>query len=313
MTISTVRENRSTRYTTLEIAIMVCTVLMLATSAFNLLAGHGTAAASTVMMVMATLSMAGIAVLHSLRHLGVKHALLYFGVIVLVELTLEQVNIWTHGGVFGELKYPDQYFGPKIGDVPVAVPLAMCAINWPTYVIVNLILFRRVVMSSRQLGVVAALAHCAILATMHTAWSFCAEPMALANGILYRPTVGDHSGVTHWGVPVVEFCGWWLMAFVQFAIFSFIVARVAGLPAEKPVHRWVDSAPLVLYGGTALLLLANPINNDLAIGTVFTMVTYVSLACFALFASSTPASPATCLAARYPNAIAGPSVEPGPG
>jgi uncharacterized membrane protein len=273
-----------TGYSKMDIALMACTVLMLFTSAANLLASHGAGDASTLMMVLSTVAMSGIALLHSLRHLGVKHALLYFGVIVLIELILEQVNIWTNGGVFGYLTYPDHYFGPKIGDVPIAVPLAMCAINWPTYVLVNLILFKRVVVTSKQMGFIAALAHCAILATMHTAWSYCAEPMALANEILIRPTIGDNSGVTHWGVPLVEFRGWWLMTFVQFAVFSFILARLFEMPEEKPVNKWLESAPLVLYGGTAVLLLSNPVNNDLAIGTVFTMITYVTLAFFVLFA-----------------------------
>jgi len=284
MTTQTVTEmNDPVQYSKMDIALIVCTVLMLFTSAANILASHGTEEASTVMMVLSTLAMSGIALLHSLRHLGVKHALLYFGIIVVIELILEQVNIWTNGGVFGQLTYPDQYFGPKIGDVPIAVPLAMCAINWPTYVMVNLILFKRVMVTSKNLSVIAALVHCAILATMHTAWSFCAEPMALANEILHRPTTGDNSGVTHWGVPMVEFRGWWLMTFLQFAIFSFILARVLELPKEKPVNKWLESAPLVLYGGTAVLLISNPVNNDLAIGTVFTMLTYVALAFFALF------------------------------
>lgn len=283
MTTQTTHGDTPVRYSKLDIALIACTILMLFTSGANLLAGHGAESASTVMMVLSTVAMAGIALLHSLRHLGIKHALLYFGIIVMIELILEQVNIWTHGGVFGQLSYPDGYFGPKIGDVPIAVPLAMCAINWPTYVMVNLILFKRVVVTSKNLGGLAALAHCAILATMHTAWSFCAEPMALANEILLRPTVGDHSGLTHWGVPIVEFRGWWLMAFIQFAVFSFILARLFTLPEEKPVNKWLDSAPLILYGGTAVLLLSNPVNNALAIGTVFTMITYVSLAFFVLF------------------------------
>ncbi|MEZ5493236.1 MAG: hypothetical protein R3E61_01235 [Pseudomonadales bacterium] len=43
---------------------------------------------------------------------------------------------------------------------------------------------------------------------------------------------------------------------------------------------------LMMYGGIALLLLCNPVNQDLAIGTVFTMLTYVSLGFFRLWQKS---------------------------
>ncbi|HNL92720.1 MAG TPA: hypothetical protein PKH01_07455 [Pseudomonadales bacterium] len=177
-----------------NMALAACTLLMLLTSASTLITSHGDNQ-STALMIFSTLSMVGIAVLHSVRHLGIKSALMYFGIIVVIELIFEQVNIWSAGKVFGELTYPDNYFGPKILDIPIAVPLAMCAINWPTYVL----------------------------------------------------------------------------------------ARVFKLPAEKPFSPILESAPLVMYGGIALLLLMNPVNQALAIGTIFTMLAYVSLGFFRLW------------------------------
>ena len=264
-------------------ALAACTLLMLLSTGMNLMASHGAENANTTIMIISTLAMTGIAILSSLRHLGYRHALLYFGIIVVIELIFEQVNIWTGGQVFGQLEYPDGFFGPKLLDVPLAVPLAMCAINWPTYVLVNIVLFRRVLVTGKDIPLVMALAHCAILATMHTAWSYCAEPMALANEILYRPTSGDTSGATHWGVPLVEFRGWWLMTFLQFFIFNIILVRFFALPKEKPFRPLLESAPIVMYFGTAVMLVLNPVNMDLAIGTVFTMITYSALAFFSLW------------------------------
>ncbi|CAA0105550.1 Uncharacterised protein [BD1-7 clade bacterium] len=271
-------------------ALAFATILMLVTTGYNLFASHGAENASTISMVASTLAMTGIAILSSLRHLGIKHALFYFGLIVVIELIFEQVNIWTGGQVFGALEYPDQYFGPKIGDVPIAVPLAMCAINWPTYVVVNLILFRKVLVTGKDMAWPMALLHCGILATMHTAWSFCAEPMALANDILERPTwdailaannVSD--GSTHWGVPWVEFRGWWLMTFLQFFIFNCVLIRFFDMPKPKAFKPLLESAPVVMYFSVALMLVINPINSDMAIGTLFTMITYSALAFFVLF------------------------------
>jgi len=288
MTTATIRQPSVAQYgeenNALNITLAICTVLMLVTTATNLFAQHGAANASTALMIVSTLAMTGIAILSSLRHLGAKHAFIYFGVIVVIELFLEQVNIWTGGMVFGQLEYPDGFFGPKILDVPIAVPLAMCAINWPTYVLVNLVLFRKVVVTGKDMPFIMAIFHCAILATVHTAWSFCAEPMALANEILSRPTAGDNSGLTHWGVPVVEFRGWWLMTFAQFFIFNCILSRVFALPKEKAFKPLLEAAPVVMYFSVAVMLLMNPVNTDLAIGTVFTMIAYCSLAFFVLFA-----------------------------
>lgn len=110
----------------------------------NLFAQNGSEHANTLLMIISTLAMTGIALLSSLRHLGVQHALLYFGIIVVIELLCEQVNIMTGGLVFGELEYPDGFFGPKIFDVPIAVPLAMCAINWP----INILKLHRVLIQT---------------------------------------------------------------------------------------------------------------------------------------------------------------------
>lgn len=258
-----------TAWTKVDIALAIATVAMVITTAINLLAPQGDGALSTALMIISTASLALVALLHSVRHLAVRNAAIYFAVIVVIELLLQQVNIWTGGQVFGNLIYPEGYFGLKFLDVPIAVPLAMCALNWPTFVMVNLTLFRRPVITVDDLGVWRSLLHCAVLATPHTAWSFSAEPMALANGILWRPPV--EPGVGHWGVPMVEFREWWLMTFAQFAIFTIAMGRFVRKRPQPVFHRFLDVSPLLMYGGMALLLMLNPLNNDLGVGVLFSM------------------------------------------
>jgi len=226
-------------------------------------------------------AMISIAVLHAIYHIGLKGAGLFFSVVIAIEWCCEQINVSFDGIVFGHVIYKDALLGPKLGDIPLVVPLAFAALCWPTYVLINLILKNSVVFRDRDEKIWSVMWRCLLYAMANASWSFAVEPACLKMGFYYYTAhVGDPN--TFFGVPMSEFRGWTVMAFFQFFIFFGLLAPRLNLPAERPVHRLVDAAPLILFGGFAAFLTLNPIHSAIGAVTLWTMGLLVLLSSYKL-------------------------------
>lgn len=263
----------------------LCTAVHVAFSlvyVFVLPAGRVLPPTFAVMHVAAMIFMAGY---HSVRHIGAKAAALFFGMMVVLEWMAEQINISGSGWVFGHVIYDDHLVGPKLGDVPVIVPVAFAALVWPTFVMVNLLLEERVVVLRQREGLVPLAWRCALYALVHTAWSFAIEPTCLATG-LYRYTAlhGAEPG-TFFGVPMSELRGWSILAFIQFFTYSRFVAPRLTLPPPRPIDLRVDLTPFLLYGGFALFLVLKPVTPAVGAVTLWTMGFYMIASSYKLAAA----------------------------
>jgi len=197
---------------------------------------------------------------HALLHLGGRNALIFMTWCVAVEWTLEQINVWYDGCIFGRLTYSDQA-GPKLIDIPIIVPFCFASLVWPSIVIASLLLHERVV----HLGAVGesalrSAARAALIAAIHTMWSPSVEPLVVRQGALTYTDTPPSAGADPRGpvgtflfVPMSEFKSWFLMALLM--VHGF---QLAGLPLPPPrrPRLALDSAPLVLFGMFALWLSA---------------------------------------------------------
>lgn len=224
-------------------------------------------------------AMAVMAFAHSVHHIGAKQSALFMLVIVVIEWSWEQMNVWYDGFIFGNLSYSDTMVGPKLIDIPIIVPLAFAALCWPAFVITNILLHNhpiKLVGPSTVSNWLAHLWRCAIFAFIHTAWSPCVEPVVAKFGAFGYPHVGSAGGGewlpgTFFSIPFSEFKGWWVMAFVSILSYSIIGPLVSPLPASKPVDLLVDSTPLVLFGGFAAWLIVRPVDPVAGMFALFTM------------------------------------------
>jgi uncharacterized membrane protein len=238
--------------------------------------------------VAAMVFMAGF---HCVHHLGAKQAVAFFLVIVLIEGISEQINIAFGGIFFGDLIYHDTLAGPKIGDVPIIVPFAVAALMWPPFVMVNIMLHERaVVIAEKGEGILRFIWRCAILAFVHTAWAFGIEPVTIKMGVYQYVGLDASSPGTFYGVPMSEFRGWWVMAFVMFFVYSKFVAPRIEMPKERPVNIWIDATPYVLYGGFALFLILDPMNPAIGVVTLWTMGLYIAMSAYKLSAAARSSS-----------------------
>ncbi|MGD0735076.1 MAG: carotenoid biosynthesis protein [Terracidiphilus sp.] len=171
------------------------------------------------------------AVLHCARCEGWRRTGLFFATAAVVSYALEETGVRT-GMIYGPYHYSDM-LGPKLGHVPVLIPLAWFMMIYPSWVTARALL-RGV--DTRTAAGMAALA--LIAAMVMTAWDTVMDPGMAAAG----NWVWEHRG-GYFGVPLRNYFGWLLT--------TFLVYCGAGLiwrATESPVSKTRPGAPAYAAG-----------------------------------------------------------------
>jgi hypothetical protein len=219
---------------------------------------------------------------HMVKHLGVKLASAFFLVATVVEWAFEQANIMFGGFIWGDLRYGNlSMLGPHIGSVPLIVPVAMVALLWPVYVIVNVVLDGKVVVDPRTLRPWQVVWHCVLYGMLHAWIAF------LANGFCTKFGVYEWVGKSRalpaqdsfFGDPALPM-GWAVWGFVITLVISFVLIPILGKDAlarsRARALSWADAAPIVVLGSYAFALFLNPVNKSVGSVTFF-MFGFISL------------------------------------
>ncbi|MGV9669209.1 hypothetical protein ACWDPV_01255 [Gordonia sp. NPDC003504] len=211
-------------------------------------------------------SMAVLLLGHMLKHLGLQLLVSFFAVAAVVEWAFEETNIRNSGFIWGDLRYGDAaLLGPHIGSVPVAVPLLMAGILWPTYACVNLLIDGKVVVDPREHSWWENLWRCALYGFVHSWYMFVYNALC-EKWELYRwvgHTLDYSEADRFFGDPKAPL-GWAIYVVVAMAAFTFVMVPVLGKSAltRARVARlsWVDAAPVVVIGGMGVEMYLNPVN-----------------------------------------------------
>ncbi len=184
--------------------------------------------------------------LHAIYLIGWRHALAFFGLSAMISWGFEQTGVAT-GLVYGPYHYTD-LFGPRLGHVPLAIPLAWFMMIYPGYVIARLILTGRADNApGRDVGL-PPLATVGALVT--TAWDVGIDPL------MSRPPmqawVWERGGL-FFGVPLHNFVGWLLTTFTIYVIYGLVERRFRPRPAG-PITPGVAAIPVIGYAVMALPL-----------------------------------------------------------
>jgi uncharacterized membrane protein len=147
------------------------------------------------------------ALLHGWQNMGWKRTLLLFILTFGISLLFETVGVST-GLIYGTYHYTNQ-LGPKfLGLVPWLIPVAWFMMTYPSYVIA-----RGIAPSLKKIWVYRLLV-AALGGVIMTAWDLAMDPMMVAGG----HWVWDQQGA-YFGIPLQNFCGWWLTSFLTFWLF----------------------------------------------------------------------------------------------
>ena len=160
----------------------------------------------------------------------------------------------SHGWFFGHYTYTD-VLGPRLGDVPIVIPLMWFALTYMGYVITNLIVWQAPVDGTTGLGHAAGLSFLAAMVV--TAFDLGADPYFVytLKAWIMAKTDGAWFGET-----VQGFVGWVFVAFVIVLTFRLTARPQAPRPAAPflPRHALV---PLALYGAGIVfqMVMGNPV------------------------------------------------------
>jgi uncharacterized membrane protein len=184
-----------------------------------------------------TLTLLLFSLLHALYLLGLSRTFALFGLGAVISWAFEQVGVAT-GFVYGPYFYTEQ-LGPKLGHVPLLIPLAWFMMLYPSYVITRLFSGGRFVSAG---GSLPQLVWFSLLSAMvMTGWDLPMDPQMVARGNWVWTEGGPF-----FGVPLRNYAGWLATTFCVYLAYQLVERRLGPGP-ERPARPAVAAMPVMAY------------------------------------------------------------------
>jgi putative membrane protein len=182
--------------------------------------------------------------LFGLLHGGVtygRRGIVWFIVICLgVSNLFENLSILT-GFPFGWYHYTNA-MGPRLFMVPLQIGPAYFGVGYLSWTLARAILGDE----SGRLNGILSFATPVIASFIMVSWDLTIDPMM---STITGNWIWQHGG-SYFGVPLVNFLGWYLTVYVFFQLFALYVRRTRPAPQHLPGNYW--AAPMLAY--TSILL-----------------------------------------------------------
>lgn len=196
-------------------------------------------------------------VLHCAALEGGKRTAIFFFASALVTYGMEEMGVRT-GWVFGAYHYSD-LLGPKLGHVPVLIPLGWFMMIYPSWMVARALL--QGLNTSSWLGIAL---QAVIAAVTMTGWDVVMDPgMSTAGG----NWVWENGGAFY-GVPRHNYLGWLVTTFFVYLIAGSIWKATDRNYAKE---RWFPLLPVFVYALFAVRYVANNHYAALQMVAIFSM------------------------------------------
>jgi putative membrane protein len=206
-----------------------------------------------------TLLFTAFSVLHAASLLGWRRSLAFLLVCAVVSWCFEEVGVST-GLVYGAYHYGNQ-LGPKLGEVPLIIPLAWFMMVYASWTVARLLLDGA---GSSTSGVGTA-ARIVIAAMVMTAWDSVMDPgMARSGAWTWE------QGGAYFGVPLQNFAGWLATTVTVYALAELLFRRLGGGPPIVIAGVYAG-LPAILYALIAADRLLLPGLPELRVVAAFGM------------------------------------------
>lgn len=199
--------------------------------------------AQTWLIVASSLLMFAGCLASAAHLLGGRAALLLAALALAAGWCAEQMGA-THGWFFGSYHYTD-VLGPRLGAVPVVIPLMWFALSYTGYVMANLIVWQTPADGATSIARSAAQAFLAALVV--TAYDLGVDPYMVYK---LKAWIMDKRDGWWFGETVQGFAGWMLVAFAIVFAFRLLQRRLPPTAAAPSLRA--ATAPLLLYAGLML-------------------------------------------------------------
>ena len=193
--------------------------------------------------LVSILILTGFSVAHGIPRYGVKHLLFFFVLTFAISWGYETLSIET-GFPFGHYYYTGM-LGPKLGQVPLLIMPAYFSVGYLAWTLAHVLLDR---FDDRLRGGDLVLIP-VLAAFVMVMWDLCMDPI---NSTVRRAWVWRDGGA-YFGVPIVNFLGWYLCIYSVYQAFALYLRSMDA--RERPPHlgehaTW--SIPAYMYGAVML-------------------------------------------------------------
>ncbi len=207
--------------------------------------------------ILFTLVFVLFSVTHCVALEGGKRTAIFFFASAVVTYAMEEIGIRT-GWIFGAYHYSD-LLGPKLGHVPVLIPLGWFMMIYPSWMVARAIL--KGLNTRSQLGIVL---QAAIAATVMSGWDVVMDP---AMSTLGRNWIWE-SGGAFYGVPRHNYLGWLLTTFLVYLIAGYLWQATDRNYSDG---RWFPLLPVFVYALYTVRYVTNNHYAALEMVAIFTM------------------------------------------
>ena len=217
------------------------------------------------------------AITHCVALEGARLTGIFFAVSAVVSYLMEEAGVRT-GFIYGAYHYSD-LLGPKLGDVPVIIPLAWFMMIYPSWRVARTLL--RGIDCGTLFGITA---QAAVAAIVMTSWDVVMDPgMALDGNWTWE------KGGAYFGVPRHNYLGWLATTFLVYWIAGWVWRGARNM---RPATHAFKALPILVYAFLALRYIAANRFPALQLVALFSMGTPGLVALLHVFtAGSEPLRP----------------------
>jgi putative membrane protein len=184
-----------------------------------------------------TLVMCGFVVLHCLLQEGPARTAGFFAISAIIAYLMEEIGVRT-GLIYGAYHYSD-LLGPKLGHVPIIIPLAWFMMIYPAWTVAHALLSG---VDTHALP--GRTAQALIAAGVVTGWDMVMDPgMTAAGNWIWE------QGGAYFGVPLQNYFGWLLTTFL---IYWFAGWLRGDAPRRTLAAKLFDLLPILIYAAIAV-------------------------------------------------------------
>ena len=193
-------------------------------------------------------------IVHGINRYGIKNMLIFFIIASVISWCYESLSIVT-GFPFGHYHYTD-IMGPKLGMVPFMVPLSYFSTAYLSWTIGQVLLDKQ----NSKLKGSSVFTIPMISAFIMVIWDLSADPYAAT---VNKAWIWENGG-GYFGVPLVNFLGWYLCTFTIFFAFSLFLKYTYYKKQPDLANPSTQQmlTPCVMYGVLSLQNLLNIFSKD---------------------------------------------------
>ncbi len=197
-----------------------------------------------------------VTVIHGSMRYGIKGVLVFLALCLGGGFAVENFSV-AAGPPFGKYHYTNALRMPMIGYVPLDVGVLYFAMGYHAWVIGNILLDKADTRLDQRFNLIALPVVAAFVMAM---WGVVVDP---ASSTIQNVWIWHNSG-GYFGVPLINFIGWWVVVYVFFQGFALSLAtcskRTPIQTAGQDTSYWLP--PVVLYllvaAGALVMCLVSP-------------------------------------------------------